>query len=68
MAALGDWQDRKEIPEQAAMPLHYSGVRYTQSLKAKHTVLGAASLFGGFESWEMISPSIVEQAKLHHGG
>ena len=38
LSALGDWQDKKEIPTQAAMPLHYSGVRYIQSVKAKHAV------------------------------
>ena len=33
--ALGDWQDR--VPDQrAAMPVHYSGLRYKESLRVKH--------------------------------
>lgn len=65
LAALGDWQDRKDVPEQAAMPLHYSGVRYTQSVKAKHAVLSTLPFFGGYEGWEMIPPSVIEEAKVH---
>lgn len=57
------WQDKKQVPDQAAMPLHYSGVRCTQSLKAKHAILGALPVLGGFEGWEMIPPTVLAEAK-----
>ena len=63
LAALGDWQDRKHVSAETNMPLHYSGVRYTQSLKAKHAVLGAMSFFGGYEDWDMIPASVVMEAR-----
>ena len=63
LSALGDWQDKKEVPTQAAMALHYSGVRYIQSVKAKHAVLSTVPIFGGYEGWEVIPPSVVEEAQ-----
>ena len=40
MVALGDWQEKSEVASsKAAMPLHYSAARYTQSMRGKHRVL-----------------------------
>lgn len=54
-AALGDWQNQKDLPEEARMPLHYSGARYNQSQRVKHLVLAAAQHLAGFEAWEMVT-------------
>ena len=63
LASLSDWQDKTSVPENAAMPLHYSGARYALSLKSKYSVLSAVPVLGGYESWELIPPSAVQQAK-----
>ncbi len=55
LAALGDWQNQTDLPQEAKMPLHYSGARYTQSQRVKHRVLEAAKHLAGFESWEMVT-------------
>ena len=51
LASLSDWQDKTAVPENAAMPLHYSGARYALSMKSKYSVLAAVSVLGGYESW-----------------
>ena len=61
-AALGDWQNRKDLPQEARMPLHYSGARYTQSMRVKHLVHAAASQLQGFESWDLTTEQAAKQA------
>ena len=63
LAALGDWQNQSDLPQEAKMPLHYSGARYTQSQRVKHRVLEAAKQLAGFESWEMVTEEAAMQAK-----
>ena len=63
LAALGDWQNQTDLPQEAKMPLHYSGARYTQSQRVKHRVLEAAKQLAGFESWEMVTEEAAMQAK-----
>ena len=62
-AALGDWQNQKDLPEEARMPLHYSGARYNQSQRVKHLVLAVARHLAGFESWEMVTEEAASQAR-----
>ena len=63
LAALGDWQNQTDLCQEAKMPLHYSGARYTQSQRVKHRVLEAAKHLAGFESWEMVTEEAAVQAK-----
>ncbi len=58
-----DWQNQTDLPQEAKMPLHYSGARYTQSQRVKHRVLEAAKHLAGFESWEMVTEEAAMQAK-----
>ena len=63
LASLSDWQDKTSVPENASMPLHYSGARYALSMKSKQAIIAAAPTLGGYESWELIPPSAIQQAK-----
>ena len=63
LSALGDWQNQKDLPQEARMPLHYSGARYTQSQRVKHLVVAAAKELAGFESWEMVTEEAAGQAR-----
>ena len=60
MAALGDWVNKKDLPEESRMPLHYSGARYGQSMRAKHFVLHALADLTPFETWELIPQTAIE--------
>ena len=63
--ALGDWQNKGEAPKAAAMPLHYSAAKYTESVRVKHLVLGSLHFVCDFEAWEVIPDSeLLEAAKL----
>ena len=62
MAALGDWVNKKDLPEESRMPLHYSGARYGQSMRAKHFVLHALSDLTPFETWELIPQTAIDEA------
>ena len=61
--ALGDWQDASKVDATSKMPLHYSSVRYVESLKSKARCLGALQALQ-FESWELIPEEAIEQANL----
>lgn len=63
LSALGDWQSQQDLPQEARMPLHYSGARYTQSQRVKHLVVAAAKELAGFESWEMVTEESAGQAR-----
>ena len=63
LASLGDWQNKRDMPEEAAMPLHYSGARYQQSLRSKHLVLASFSILSRFESWDLVSQEALDQIK-----
>ncbi len=63
--ALGDWQNKGEAPKAAAMPLHYSAAKYTESVRVKRLVLGSLHFVCDFEAWEVIPASeLLEAAKL----
>ena len=61
--ALGDWQDASKVDATSKMPLHYSSVRYVESLKSKARCLGALQALQ-FESWELIPEEAIEQAGI----
>ena len=63
LASLGDWQNKRDMQEEAAMPLHYSGARYQQSLRSKHLVLASFSILSRFESWDLVSQEALDQIK-----
>ena len=63
LASLGDWQNKKDLPEEASMPLHYSGVRYLQSLRSKHVILASCPTFGSFESWDVETQEALDHVK-----
>ena len=46
--ALGDWQDRVS-DQRAAMPVHYSGLMYKESLWVKHLLWSFLGDFGSSE-------------------
>ena len=62
MAALGDWQTKGDVPEDARMLLHYSGAKYAASLLAKHRMVGAVAALTHHESWELVPPAEVQEA------
>ena len=64
LSSLSDWQDKTSVPENASMPLHYSGARYALSMKSKHAIIAATPTLGGYESGELIPPSAIQQAKI----
>ena len=43
LSALGDWVNKRDLPQESKMPMHYSGARYGQSLRVKHMVQGNGS-------------------------
>ena len=59
--ALGDWQDASKVDATSKMPLHYSSVRYVESLKSKARCLGALQSMQ-FESWEVIPEEAIAEA------
>ena len=59
--ALGDWQDASKVDATSKMPLHYSSVRYVESLKSKARCLGALPSLH-FESWELIPEEAISEA------
>ena len=59
--ALGDWQDASQVDATSKMPLHYSSVRYIESLKSKARCLGALQALQ-YESWELIPEEALPQA------
>eukprot|EP00434_Breviolum_minutum_P030559 symbB.v1.2.027024.t1/scaffold2740.1/size71859/1 len=59
--ALGDWQDALKVDATSKMPLHYSSVRYVESLKSKARCLGALPSLH-FESWELIPEEAISEA------
>ena len=63
LAALGDWQEKKDEEPSTKMALRYSSARYQESTRVKHLTLAALSQLQGFEAWEMICPENVEEAK-----
>lgn len=65
MNALGDWQNKGETPREAAMPLHYSGAKYTESVRMKHLLLNSLRTICDFEAWEVIPASeLLEAARV----
>ena len=62
LAALGDWQEKKDEEPSTKMALRYSSARYQESTRVKHLTLSALSQLQGFEAWEMICPENVEEA------
>lgn len=63
--ALGDWQDKAQ--DRNSMPLHYSSVRYLESLKVKARCLGALQTFQRFEAWEQVPEEALEEAAATGG-
>ncbi len=59
--ALGDWQDASQVDAASKMPLHYSSVRYIESLKSKARCLGALQALQ-YESWELIPEDALQPA------
>ena len=59
MVALGDWQSKSELPQEAAMPTHYAGSRDLVSMRLKHLSLGLVSRLGEFDAWELATPSAI---------
>lgn len=43
LSALGDWVNKRDLPQESKMPMHYSGARYGQSLRVKHGPQGNGS-------------------------
>ena len=62
MVALGDWQSKSELPQEAAMPTHYAGSRDLVSMRLKHLSLGLVSRLGEFDAWELATPSAITAA------
>lgn len=63
LAALGDWVNKQDVPQESKMPMHYSGARYGQSLRAKHCVLRAMEELSRYESWELIPQEAIVKAR-----
>ncbi|CAE7730172.1 unnamed protein product [Symbiodinium sp. CCMP2592] len=62
LLALGDWADRGKIRETgASMPLHYSGTKYSMSVKTKHLVWAAVSRCLTFDTWSEVPPNKLKQ-------
>ena len=63
MVALGDWQEKSEVASShAAMPLHYSAARYTQSMRGKHRVLHIVGGLSTYEAWELVPEEALRAA------
>ncbi|CAK9023859.1 ATP-dependent Clp protease ATP-binding subunit clpA-like [Durusdinium trenchii] len=61
--ALGDWEDRSSLPDPAAMPVHYSGGKKATSMRVKHLVYQLGASLREHQSWDVITPSELEEAK-----
>ena len=65
LLALGDWQAKSDpSSSKAAMPLHYSAARYTQSLRGKHRVLNIVAELATCEAWEMLPEEVLKAADV----
>ena len=62
MVALGDWQSKSELPQEASMPTHYAGSRDLVSMRLKHLSLGLAYRLGEFDAWELATPEAITAA------
>ena len=62
MVALGDWQSKSELPQEAAMPTHYAGSRDLVSMRLKHLSLGLVARLGEFDAWELATPAAITAA------
>eukprot|EP00434_Breviolum_minutum_P042293 symbB.v1.2.037638.t1/scaffold5613.1/size25359/1 len=63
LSALGDWVNKRDLPQESKMPMHYSGARYGQSLRVKHMVLRAMEVLSQYETWELIPQEAIDDAK-----
>eukprot|EP00435_Cladocopium_sp_Y103_P038949 s935_g10.t1 len=63
LSALGDWQEKSQMPETGRMALHYSSAKYAASLRVKALVWGATPSLGDHLSWDSITPEMAEEAK-----
>eukprot|EP00439_Symbiodinium_sp_Y106_P084175 s519_g25.t1 len=64
--ALGDWQDRVS-DQRAAMPVHYSGLRYKESLRVKHLLWSFLGELRAYPSWESITPDDIAEHRALAG-
>lgn len=62
LASLGDWTNKSDVPQEGKMPIHYSGARYGQSMKTKHTILGAMTELSQSETWELLPQTAIDKA------
>ena len=52
LLALGDWTDKSKVQSsKASMPIHYSGTRYSLSVRVKHLTLVATARCLALDSW-----------------
>ena len=52
LLALGDWIDKSKVQSsKASMPIHYSGTRYSLSVRVKHLTLAATARCLALDSW-----------------
>eukprot|EP00435_Cladocopium_sp_Y103_P020790 s3584_g5.t1 len=63
MSALGDWQERSQLPSSGQMALHYSSAKYATSLKVKALIWGATPELGDHLSWDSITPETAAEAR-----
>ena len=61
--ALGDWEDRSSLPDPASMPVRYSGGKKATSMRVKHLVYQLGASLREHQSWDVITPSELEEAK-----
>ena len=61
LASLGDWTNKSDVPQGGKMPIHYSGARYGQSMKTKHTILGAMTELSQSETWELLPQTTIDK-------
>ncbi|CAE7752814.1 unnamed protein product [Symbiodinium sp. CCMP2592] len=58
--ALGDWQDRVS-DQRSAMPVHYSGLRYKESVRVKHLVWAYMGELRPYPTWDAVTPQDVAE-------
>eukprot|EP00438_Fugacium_kawagutii_P003624 Skav224194 [mRNA] locus=scaffold939:277414:285540:+ [translate_table: standard] len=63
LSALGDWQEKKDMPTEGQMALHYSSAKYAASLKVKAMIWGATPVVAEHLSWEAIPEDDLVRAK-----
>eukprot|EP00438_Fugacium_kawagutii_P021873 Skav233042 [mRNA] locus=scaffold909:1189508:1199209:- [translate_table: standard] len=63
LSALGDWQEKKDMPAEGQMALHYSSAKYAASLKVKAMIWGATPVVAEHLSWEAIPEDDLASAK-----